>query len=91
MAEKLAANAPGSFASWVKAKLALPKGDLATAAAFYAAASKAFPTADTAYPLDDENVKLLTGEIGVLALARSEYVTALEQLYPVAATYWGGV
>jgi tetratricopeptide (TPR) repeat protein len=75
----------------VKAKLALQKGELATAAGFYADAAKAFPTVDGSLPLDGENVRLLTGESGVLALARGEYVNALEQLYPVASTYWGDV
>src|SRR5262249_4691275 len=42
-------------------------------------------------PLDDHNVRLLSGEAGTLTLARGEYVDALRQLYPVASTYWGDV
>jgi cellulose synthase operon protein C len=91
LARKWADKAPGPLSSWVKAKLALQKYDLDAAAAFYAEASRAFPSADRQQDLDDHNIKLLTGETGALALARGEYVDALQYLYPVAATYWGDV
>jgi hypothetical protein len=89
MAEKFAAQGNSPLASWVKAKLALQKGDLAGAAAFYAEAVKAFP-ADSA-SLDDGSKTRLQGEQGTLALARGEYVETLRQLYPQAATYQGDV
>lgn len=90
LARRLAGMTPGPLAAWVKAKLALQKGDLAEAAGFYAEAAKAFPAGDDT-TLDDGNTQLLTGEGGVLALARGEYVDALKRLYPVANTYWGDV
>jgi cellulose synthase operon protein C len=76
-ARQLADQTPGPLASWVNAKLALQQGDLKRAAGFYAEAVKAFPLADRGQVLDKDNLKLLTGETGVLALARGEYVEAL--------------
>lgn len=89
MAEKFAAQDNSPLASWVKAKLALQKGDLAGSAAFYAEAVKAFPTDPLS--LDAGSKTRLQGEQGTLALARGEYVEALRQLYPQAATYQGDV
>ncbi len=91
LARQLTDQTTGPLASWVKAKLALQQGDLKRAAAFYAEASKAFPPAGEPPVLEDGNVKRLTGESAVLALARGEYVDALEYLYPVAGVYWGDV
>jgi hypothetical protein len=91
LARHLADKAPSPLASWVKAKLALQRGDLALAASFYAEASKGFPDASDAPSLDPGNTRLLVGEAGVLALAQGEYVDALDRLYPVAGTYWGDV
>lgn len=91
LAAQLTAKAAGPLASWVKAKLAMQKGDLTTAAAFYAEAVKAFTTADSKNVLEESNTRLLAGEGGVLALARGDYVDALAQLYPMASTYWGDV
>jgi tetratricopeptide (TPR) repeat protein len=91
LARQLTDQTTGPMASWVKAKLALQQGDLKRAAAFYAEASEAFPPAGEPPVLEDGNVKRLTGESAVLALARGEYVDALEHLYPVAGTYWGDV
>jgi cellulose synthase operon protein C len=88
LAARLAESSPLPLAQWVKAKLALQRGDLAAAASFYAAAAKAFPTGDAAPPLDDDNAKLLAGEGGVLALARGDYVDALARLYRQSPTYW---
>ena len=91
LAATLAQKTASPLASWVKAKLALQKGDLAGAAGFYSEAASSFSANDPASPLEDASAKLLTGEIGVVALARSEYVDALDKLYPVASTYWGDV
>jgi hypothetical protein len=87
LAAKMASAAEGPLAAWVKAKLALHRGDLDAAAPQYAEASRAFPDA----PLDAGNRTLLLGEQGTLTLARGDYVGALAQLYPVATTYWGDV
>jgi hypothetical protein len=91
LAAQLAAKSSSPLAEWVKAKLALQKGDLAAAAAHYAAASKGFPDAHESRGLDSDNANLVVGETGTVALARGEYVDALAKLYPVAATYWGDV
>ena len=87
-ARRLADKALGPLSSWVKAKLALQKGDLDGAAERYAEAVKGFP-ADAG--LSPSNAQLVVGEHATLTLARGEYVEALEQLYPVGATYWGDV
>ena len=84
----MTAHATGPLAAWVRAKLALQRGDLAAATAAYAEAAQAFP--DTA-PLDDANRRLVVGERGTLTLARGEYLEALTQLFPVANVYWGDV
>uniref|UniRef100_UPI00225797FD hypothetical protein n=1 Tax=Dyella silvatica TaxID=2992128 RepID=UPI00225797FD len=69
------------LASWVRAKLALQKGDLAAATAAYADAVKAFPVqAADLDSVDATNVSLARGERGVLAVARGEYVEALGYL-----------
>lgn len=91
LAATLAVNTASPLASWVKAKLALQKGDLAGAADFYAEAAGSFSTVDAATPLESAGAHLLAGESGVVALARGEYVDALDKLYPVASTYWGDV
>jgi hypothetical protein len=90
LAGKLADKAPGPMADWVHAKLALQKGDMAAASAAYAAAAKAFPRVDDAQPaIEPANVHLLTGERGVLALARGEYVEAMGHLYDAASGVGG--
>ena len=91
LAATLAGGIASPLASWVKAKLALRNGDLAGAAGFYAEASGSFPAVDAAPALEDASTRRLTGESGVVALARGEYVDALDKLYPVASTYWGDV
>lgn len=85
LAARLADKSTGPLADWVRAKLALQKGDLAAAGAAYAAAAKAFPKAGQAQPaLEPANVNLMIGERGVLSLARGEYVEALGHLYDAA-------
>jgi cellulose synthase operon protein C len=90
MAARLADKSSGPLAAWVRAKLALQKGDLAAANADYAEAAKAFPKVGDAQPaLEPANIELLTGEHGVLALARGEYVQALGHLYDAASGVGG--
>ncbi len=86
LAEKMAALSGSPLAHWVEAKLAIQKGDLAGAEKQYALASRGFPSS-----LDADNAKLIRGERGVVALARGEYLDALDKLMPVADTYWGDV
>jgi tetratricopeptide (TPR) repeat protein len=85
LAQRLVSQATGPLASWVKARLAMQKGDVAQAAKYYAEASTAFPSSG------EDIETLLAGERGVLTLSRGEYVDALEQLYPYSATFWGDV
>ncbi|TCV94875.1 hypothetical protein EC912_103364 [Luteibacter rhizovicinus] len=90
LAAQLVSKAPGPLSSWVSAKLALQKGDMAAATAAYAQAAKAFPTAyDPKTPLDQESMHLLMGEQGVLALARGEYVEAMGHMYDTGMAVGG--
>ena len=87
VARRLTAKSTGPLASWLNAKLALQTGDVSAATAFYADAAKAFPTIGDKSPLDSQNRALMFGETGVLALARGEYLKALEYLYN-SGDYW---
>ncbi len=91
LAQNLASQSNTPLAIWVKARLAMQKGNVAEAAKYYAEASKAFPSSGDVQPPKEDSLALLTGEKGVLTLARGEYVDALEQLYPYSATFWGDV
>jgi cellulose synthase operon protein C len=91
LAATLASKSDSPMAEWVKAKLALQKGDVAGAAVHYAKASKGFPQGGAVGSLDDTNSHLVVGEMGTLSLSRGEYLDALNTLYPVAGTYWGDV
>ncbi|HEV7778240.1 MAG TPA: hypothetical protein VGO76_15325 [Luteibacter sp.] len=83
-------KASGPLASWVRAKLALQKGDMAAAAAAYAEAARAFPKADDPKAsIEPDNVPMITGEQGVLSLARGEYVEAMGHLYDAAVASGG--
>lgn len=88
LTKRLLEKTRGPLASWLNAKLAVRSGDIAKATSSYAEAIKAFPTVDGDNPLDESNRSLLLGESGVLALARSEYVIALEQLNASGPDYW---
>jgi hypothetical protein len=90
-AEQLAKKGRSPLALWVQAKIATQKGDLKTAERDYAAAAHGFPQAVVASDLDGDDRALLVGNAGTVALARGEYLNALDTLYPVAATYWGDV
>lgn len=85
LAAKMVDKQTTPLASWVRAKLALQKGDLTAASAAYADAVKAFPVqAVDMGSVDANNVSLARGERGVLAVARGEYVEALGYLYDAA-------
>lgn len=87
-ASDFATKTASPLANWVQAKLATQKGDLAGAAKFYAAAAQGFPTTDS---LEQDGKKQLIGESGVVALARGDYVDALDKLWPVSGPYWSDV
>jgi len=90
LAAKLVEQSSGPLSQWVRAKLALQKGDLAAASAAYAAAAKAFPKQGEGQPaIEPSNTQLIIGEQGVLALARGEYVEAMGHLYDAAQAVGG--
>lgn len=91
LAEQMARKGQSPLAQWVLAKLAIQKGDLAAGEKYLAAAAHGFPAAKIADDLDSDNRNLVQGEGGSVALARGEYLDALDKLYPVASTYWGDV
>jgi hypothetical protein len=95
LAGKFAAKGADGLAAWVRAKLALRAGDANAAAIAYAQAAKAFPATQMPPATDygDWNLQASTycrveGEAGTLALARGEYVGALEHLYAAAPAFW---
>ena len=87
-AQSFADKSASSLAAWVKAKLATQRGDLAGAEKFYATAVHAFPSSDS---LGEDSKKSVLGETGVVALARGEYIEALDKLWPVSGTFWSDV
>lgn len=78
LAAALAQKQESALAWWVRAKLALRRGDNEAAAQAYARAAQGFPKADAS--LAPGNAALMVAEQGVLALARGQYIEALEQL-----------
>jgi tetratricopeptide (TPR) repeat protein len=82
LAAALADKAPGPLADWIKAKLLIQKGDLAAAATLYASVIHALPAQST-------RSSVALGEAGTLALARGEYLQALELLYRSGDEHWG--
>lgn len=89
-AAQLAAKVDSPMAAWVRAKLALRKGDREAAARDYAEAAKAFPRADDPKAsLEPDSIDRITGERGVLALARGEYVEALGHMRDAALAVGG--
>jgi hypothetical protein len=92
LAARLAAKGNDGFAAWVRAKLALRDGNADAAAKAYAEAAQAFPKQNGALTDPEDSATATSycrveGEAGTLALARGEYVAALENLY-AAPTYW---
>lgn len=83
LAQGLADRLDTALAWWVRAKLAIRRGDNALAAQAYARAVAAFPRGDGS--LEAEAGALLKGEQGVLSLSRGQYIEALDQLYRAAA------
>lgn len=79
LAQTLIDKQTSALSYWVRAKLALRKGDVNGAAQAYATASKAFPQSDAS--LEPAGMNLLKAEQGVLMLTRGQYVDAFDQLY----------
>jgi hypothetical protein len=86
-ADQLASTGTGPMAYWVRAKIALLRGDHSQGAQFYARALDADATA----VLEPDSVTLLRGENGTIALTQGDFQQAIAVLWPVASTYWGDV
>ena len=76
---------------WVRAKLALRKGDRDGAVRDWTAAMAAAGKGAPDQPLDEEAAIRLRGEAAVLQVARGQYEELLKILFPVASSYWGDV
>ena len=98
-AESAAKQSDTALSWWVRAKLALRRGDGNQAAAAYAHASRDFPRSggyredDYSSYSDNESDGFspkcrVDGESGILALSRGDYVSALGSLYAARAQYW---
>ena len=87
-AERLVANASQPLGLWVRAKLALRRGDRAAAVRDWTAAFAANQQGGER-TLDEESDLRLRGELAVMRLSQGEYGPSLQLLFPVATTYWG--
>src|SRR4029450_13708211 len=76
---------------WVRAKLALRRGDRAAAVRDWTAAFTATETTSAETTLDAESKIRLRGELAVMRLSQGEYRDSLQLLFPVAGTYWGDI
>jgi hypothetical protein len=87
-AERLVANATQPLGLWVRAKLALRRGDRAAAVRDWTAAFTANQEGrDRA--LDEDSDLRLRGELAVMRLSQGEYRESLQLLFAVPETYWG--
>ncbi len=89
LAEKLAEKTTLPLGLWVRAKLALRRGDRANAVKDWSAALTALGQDDRT--LDDDAKTRLRGEVAVMRLSQGEYHDSLQLLFPAAETYWGDV
>ena len=89
VAEKLTAATDRPLGLWVRAKLALRRGDRAAAARDWTAALGGTEGASTV--LDEPAKTRLRGELAVMRLSQGEYRDSLRLLFPVAGAYWGDV
>jgi len=87
LAEKLSEKTTQPLGLWVRAKLALRRGDRANAVKDWTAALTALGQDDRT--LDDDAKTRLRGEVAVMRLSQGEYRDSLQLLFPVAETYWG--
>lgn len=79
LAAELAQRHYSALAWWVRAKLALQRGDLQAATQAYAHAVPAFPRNDGS--VEPANADLVQAEHGVLKLSRGQIVEALAQFH----------
>ena len=90
LSERLTAQTTRPLGLWVRAKLALRRGDRAAAARDWAAALNGAEQ-PTATSIDDDGKVRLRGEVAVMQLSQGAYSQSLRLLFPVAGTYWGDV
>src|SRR4029450_3382287 len=76
---------------WVRAKLALRRGDRAAAVRDWTAAFTATETTSAETTLDAESKIRLRGELAVMRLSQGEYRDSLQLLFPVAGTSSGAI
>ena len=91
LAEKLSQTTNRPLGLWVRAKLALRRGDRADAVKDWTAALTAAGQDGPAASLDQDAKTRLRGEVAVMRLSQGEYRDSLQLLFPVATTYWGDV
>ena len=91
LAEKLSETTNRPLGLWVRAKLALRRGDRADAVKDWMAALTAAGQDGPAASLDQDAKTRLRGEVAVMRLSEGEYRNSLQLLFPVAETYWGDV
>ncbi len=91
LAERLTVAPNQPLGLWVRAKLALRRGDRAAAVRDWTAALTATENTGDAATLDANSTTRLRGELAVVRLSQGEYRDSLRLLFPVAGTYWGDV
>jgi hypothetical protein len=90
LAERLVMATNRPLGLWVRAKLALRRGDRDAAVRDWTAAFTASEQVGSA-SLDDGSKTRLRGELAVMRLSQGEYRDSLQLLFPVAGTYWGDI
>lgn len=96
LAERLVAKDDAPLSAWVRAKLALRRGDRDAAVAAYAAAARGFPRDESwggQYALTSSWDALqpqcqVNAELGTLNLARGDVVSAMTALFDAGDRYW---
>ena len=97
LAEKYATHDDSALNWWIRAKLAVRKGDTAAAAQAYAKAASSFPqteswgfyySAESGVGGDLKPACRVNGEAATLALSRRDYREAMDLLYRAGPDYW---
>jgi tetratricopeptide (TPR) repeat protein len=91
VAERLSARTDRPLGLWVRAKLALRRGDRPAAVRDWTAAFAASQKPGAADDLDEGTRVRLRGETSVARLSAGDYRDSLALLFPAAGTYWGDV
>lgn len=91
LAEKLTAATNEPLGLWIRAKLALRRGDRAAAVRDWTAALTKADDTEIPPTLDKDAKTRLRGELAVARLSQGAYPDSLRLLFPVASTYWGDV